>query len=102
MKFPKPRCVKDIQSFLGLTGYFRKFIHQYSVIARPLSDLLKKDSEFKFETPEQEAFDKLKLILSGKLILRLYRAGAETELHTDASSYGYGAILMQRDNEDSA
>ena len=81
---------------------YRKFIHRYSIVARPLSDLLKKDSKFKFEAPEQEAFDRLKLILSGKPILRLYRAEAETELHADASSYGYGVILMQRDNKDSA
>ena len=102
MKFSKPQCVKGVQSFLGLTGYFIKFVHQYSIIARPLSNLLKKDSKFKFETPEQEAFDKLKLILSSKPILRLYRADAETELHTGASSLGYGAILKQRDNKDSA
>ncbi|XP_017888656.1 uncharacterized protein LOC108630103 [Ceratina calcarata] len=100
IKFPKPQFIKDVQSFLGLTGYFRKFIHQYSVIARPLSNLLKKDSKFKFETAEQEAFDKLKLILSGMPGMKLYCMGAETELHTDASSLGYGAILMQRDNED--
>ncbi|XP_076660236.1 uncharacterized protein LOC143363555 [Halictus rubicundus] len=74
MNFPKPQCTRDVQSFLGLTGYFRKF--------------------------EQIAFEKLKLILSSKPVLKLYRMGVETELHTDASSLGYGAILMQRDCED--
>lgn len=56
VKFPKLRCVKDVQSFLGLTGYFRKFIRDYSIIARPLTNLLKKDNEFKFEALEQEAY----------------------------------------------
>lgn len=100
MNFPKPQCTRDVQSFLGLTGYFRKFVHQYSIIARPLSNLLRKDVKFVFGLQEQVAFEKLKLILSRKPVLKLYRMGVETELHTDASSMGYGAILMQRDCED--
>ena len=102
IKFPKPRCVRDVQSFLGLTGYFRKFIQHYSIVARPLTNLLKGDSEFKFEALERESFEKLKLILSSSPVLKLYRVGAETELHTDASGLGYGAILLQRDSADGA
>ncbi|GBN01638.1 Retrovirus-related Pol polyprotein from transposon 297 [Araneus ventricosus] len=48
LNFPEPANLKQIHSFLGLTGYFRKFIPKYSTIARPLSDLLKKDRKFKF------------------------------------------------------
>ena len=48
--------MKDVQGFLGLTGYFRKFVHKYSIITKLLSNLLKKDSKFKFEALEQEAF----------------------------------------------
>lgn len=44
--FPIPKTIKNVQSFLGLTGYFRKFINQYSLLAKPLSDMLKKDREF--------------------------------------------------------
>ncbi|CAK9801710.1 Transposon Ty3-I Gag-Pol polyprotein [Anthophora plagiata] len=102
MNFPKPRSARDVQSFLGLTGYFRKFVPQYSIIARPLSNLLKKDVKFKFEECEQEAFERLKSALSEKPALKLYRTGAETQLHTDACSMGYGAILLQRDSEDKA
>ncbi|XP_043462406.1 uncharacterized protein LOC122498643 [Leptopilina heterotoma] len=50
VNYPEPKSLKDIQSFLGLTGYFRKFIENYSFIARPLSDLLRKDKEFSFNT----------------------------------------------------
>ncbi|GFU66565.1 retrovirus-related Pol polyprotein from transposon 17.6 [Trichonephila clavipes] len=51
-KFPVPTTVKQVQSFLGLTGYFRKFIPAYSQIAKPLSDLTRKDNPFMFENPK--------------------------------------------------
>ncbi|GBO46567.1 Retrovirus-related Pol polyprotein from transposon 17.6 [Araneus ventricosus] len=60
MNFPEPKCTKDIRSYLGLTGYFRKFIPHYSAIAKPLSDLLKKDSNFSFGLKERESFNELK------------------------------------------
>lgn len=99
-KFPKPGNIKSLQSFLGLTGYFRKFVPGYSLIARPLTNLLKGTAKFVFEEREERAFDRLKQILIDKPVLKLYRVAAETELHTDACMFGYGAILMQKDNED--
>ncbi|GBO13085.1 Retrovirus-related Pol polyprotein from transposon 297 [Araneus ventricosus] len=59
LNFPEPANLKQIHSFLGLTGYFRKFIPKYSTIARPLSDLLKKDRKFKFgeeKSPDDKNF----------------------------------------------
>jgi len=99
-KFPEPSNVKQLQSFLGLSGYFRKFIPQYSTIARPLSDLLKANTKFIFDEKEREAFIQLKEKLSNKPVLNLYRIGAETELHTDASIHGFGAILLQKSETD--
>ncbi|GFU31865.1 hypothetical protein TNCV_1111281 [Trichonephila clavipes] len=63
-KFPVPTTVKQVQSFLGLTGYFRKLIPAYSQIAKPLSDLTRKDNPFIFEQPQMEAFEKLKKLLT--------------------------------------
>lgn len=54
--FPKPTTVKQVQSSFGLTGYFRKFIPKYSLIARPLTNLLRNDVKFRFEGEENEAF----------------------------------------------
>lgn len=99
MKFPIPKCVKDVHSFLGLTGYFRKFIYQYSWLARPLTNLLKKDVEFRFREDEEQAFQNLKFALNSKPVLKLYKTGAETELHTHASKFGYGAILLQKGSD---
>jgi len=106
IKFPTPKCIRDVQSFLGLTGYFRKFIFRYfrkfifRYSTQPLTNLLKANTEFKFGKDEQHAFQKLKNILSNKPVLKLYKQGAETELHTDASKFGYGAVLFQKDYSD--
>ncbi|GFU85880.1 retrovirus-related Pol polyprotein from transposon 17.6 [Trichonephila clavipes] len=94
-KFPVPTTVKQVQSFLGLTGYFRKFIPSYSQIAKPLSDLTMEDNPFKFEQPQMEAFEKLKKLLTESPVLSIFQQGRTTELHTDASRQGYGAVLLQ-------
>lgn len=98
--FPKPTSKKAVQSFLGLTGYFRKFVRDYSKIAKPLSELLKINQRFRFGVEEEEAFERLKQLLVSEPILRIYRPDATTELHTDASKEGYGAALLQKDEED--
>ncbi|GBN63771.1 Retrovirus-related Pol polyprotein from transposon 297 [Araneus ventricosus] len=100
LNFPEPANLKQIHSFLGLTGYFRKFIPKYSTIARPLSDLLMKDRKFKFGEEERISFNQLKLMLAEKPVLIIYNPNYETELHTDASLEGYGAVLMQKSPDD--
>jgi len=92
--FPIPRDKKAIQRFLGLTSYFRKFIDGYAVVAKPLSDLLRKDSEFEFKELQEVAFNQLKAELMKKPVLHLYNPQAEMEIHTDASKYGFGAVLL--------
>ncbi|GFX07809.1 retrovirus-related Pol polyprotein from transposon gypsy [Trichonephila clavipes] len=94
-KFPEPTTVKQVQSFLGLTGYFRKYIKDYSKIAKPLSDLTRKENLLDFGTQQKEAFEKLKKIMSEGPILHIYKYGRKTELHTNACKQEYGAILLQ-------
>ncbi|GFY70397.1 retrovirus-related Pol polyprotein from transposon 297 [Trichonephila inaurata madagascariensis] len=94
-KFPQPTTLRQVQSFLGLTGYFRKSIPEYSKIAKPLSDLLRKDNSFFFEQPPIEAFGKLKEISTSNPVLHIFKPAKKTELHTDASQQGYGAVLLQ-------
>lgn len=91
-----PGTVKEVQSFLGLVSYFRKFIEGFSVLARPLYALLKKDTIFKFEETERRAVEALKNRLIEAEILAIYNPSAVTELHCDASSHGFGAVLLQR------
>lgn len=95
-KFPQPKSVHELQSFLGLTNYFRKFIKGYATLARPMYNLLKKSATFDFDSNCVNAFKKLKSELIAYPVLRLYNPKAETELHTDASALGIAGILMQK------
>lgn len=94
-EFPVPQNVHEIRQFLGLAGYFRKFVRSFGEIARPLTNLLKKGNAFKWTDDESNSFNTLKDKLTDRPILALYNINFETELHTDASSLGVGGILMQ-------
>ncbi|GFY30485.1 transposon Tf2-6 polyprotein [Trichonephila clavipes] len=94
--FPEPKNAKDVQSFLGLTGHFRKYIPSYAMIARPLSDLLRGTNPFEFGHAQKVAFQNLKNALSSEPVLHLFKEGAKLELHTDAWKLGLGAVLLQQ------
>lgn len=96
--FPQPTTVHEIRRFLGLTGFFRRFIPDYAVIARPLTELTKKQTPFDFNTKCQDAFVKLKQTLMKYPVLKLYDKNSDTELHTDASAVGIAGMLVQKDN----
>lgn len=98
--FPKPKSCKEIQSFIGLTSYFRKLILNYAVIARPLTQMLKNGVKFQFGQEQFRAFQDLKNALTQDPVLKLFCVGAETKLHTDASQIGLGAILLQKNDVD--
>lgn len=95
-RFPVPKNVREVRSFIGLCSYFRKFIEHFASIAKPLYDLTKATATFKFGPAEHEAFKTLKAKLTEAPILAIYNPNDLTELHCDASSAGYGAILMQK------
>lgn len=97
--FPMPKNSKELHSFLGLVSYFRKFIPQYAIMAKPLYDLIKKNSEFKLDDKKIELIDSLKNVIVQKPILSIYNPTVCTELHCDASSLGFGAILLQKQND---
>ena len=92
---------KDVRSFLGLAGYYRRFVENFSTIATPLSDLTKIDRPDKviWEPQHQEAFETLIERLSTNPILQGPDYSKEFVLHTDASNVGIGAVLSQL-NED--
>lgn len=99
-KYREPRNVKEVQRFLGFTGYFRKFIENYAFIAKPLSDLTRNNTTFVFNDEQRKSFNALKEKVTQRPVLNIFRKDAETELHTDASKSGTAAILMQRSPDD--
>ncbi|XP_057985426.1 uncharacterized protein LOC110653506 [Hevea brasiliensis] len=90
-----PKRVPELRSFLGLANYYRRFIPGYSHVAAPLTDLLRKDGPWKWDERVQESFDKLKQALKGEPVLRLPNFTAPFEVHTDASDYAIGGVIMQ-------
>ena len=93
---PPPRTVKDIRSFLGHAGFYRRFIKDFSKIARPLCTLLQKDVEFKFDEDCSIAFRILKEALTSAPIILPPKWCFPFELMCDASDYAIGAVLGQR------
>ncbi|XP_052406338.1 uncharacterized protein LOC127952096 [Carassius gibelio] len=97
---PLPATKKQIRSFLGLVGWYRKFIPHFSTIAAPLTDLIKKTSPTKVQwtVPAEKAFLELKGMLSNEPVLRSPDFEKSFVLQTDASDLGLGAVLMQEEN----
>lgn len=94
--YPLPTKPKEIKSFLGLTGFYRKFIPHFAQIAKPLTTCLKKDKKVDSKNPEYiEAFKRLKLLISNDPILRSPDFKKKFVLTTDASNVALGAVLSQ-------
>ena len=94
-KFPRPRTVKNIKQFLGLAGYYRRFIPKFSMIAKPLTFLLKRGVRFSWTDTQQKAFDDLKDILCTFPVLQYPDFTQAFVVTTDASNYGIGGVLSQ-------
>ncbi len=97
-QFPQPTSVEKVRSFLGLTGYYRKFIQNYADIAQPLSSLLKKNSTFYWGPSQNKEFETLKEKLTSSPVLIFPDYSKEFILCTDASDVGLGRILKQERN----
>ena len=94
-KMPVPKNAKQVKQFLGLVGYYRKFVPRFTDISRILTKLTHKDEEFRW-TPEcDKCFHMLKDYLQEALILRYPDPAASYTLYTDASKYAYADVLTQ-------
>jgi hypothetical protein len=92
--WPMPRSIKALHGFLGLTGYYRRFIHNYGVIVASLTTLLKRDA-FLWGDAATAAFHDLKRVLTSSPVLQLPDFSAPFMVDCDASGTGFGAVLHQ-------
>ena len=101
-KWPEPKTVTQVRSFLGFTNYYRKFMFQYAQIAKPLNELTsgenahKKNKDVEWLPKHQESFNKLKDLCTQAPILAYANYQRSFQVYTDASEMGLGAVLAQK------
>ena len=100
-KWKRPRTKKEVRMFLGLSGYYRRFIPQYSVIAAVLTDLTRKDRPKLVRWTEEceDAFERLKEVLCNDPVLKSPDYSREFTVQTDAFDRGMGAVLCQTNKD---
>jgi hypothetical protein len=93
-KWPSPKSVKDVRCFLGLAGYYRRFVQNFGMIARPLTELLKKGTMFLWTDSCETSFQLLKKALVSSHVLALPNFSKPFVVETDAFDTGIGAVLQ--------
>lgn len=97
--WPTPSNLKEVRAFTAFVNFYRKFLSRYGDISRPLTDLTKKDIGFKWGEREEQAFQKMKELVTKEPVLKAPDQEKPFELETDASDYALGGQLGQRDDQ---
>ena len=97
--WPIPTNLKSLKGFIGFCNFYRRFLKNFSLIARPLHELDKKGVEWKWEKEQQKAFDKLKEAILSEPCLAHASLDKTFRMETDASAYAYGAALSQKQDD---
>jgi hypothetical protein len=95
LSWKAPTSVSDIQSFIGLAGYYRRFIEGFSKISKPMTELLEKDKQFKWMPACESSFQELKKRLMTAPVLVMPNMEKPFTIYCDASGQGLGCVLMQ-------
>ncbi|RVX01287.1 Retrovirus-related Pol polyprotein from transposon 17.6 [Vitis vinifera] len=98
VKLPSPKNAKGLRQFLGHAGFYRRFINDFSKLARPLCELLVKDAKFIYDDRCQRSFEELKLFLTTVPIVRAPNWQLPFEVMCDVSDFAIGAVLGKRED----
>jgi hypothetical protein len=91
-----PKSIHQVRSFLGLMGYYRRFILNFSKISKPITELLKKGTKYVWSKECDEAFQTLKKVLTTSPVLAQPNIAKPFDIYCDASGTGLGCVLMQK------
>ncbi|GBG86706.1 hypothetical protein CBR_g41770 [Chara braunii] len=97
--WPEPQTVTEVRSFLGMCGYYRNFVKNYSTVASPLTDLTRLDTPWDWSDECEGAFKQLKHALMNHEVLMVSDPQKPFIVTTDASQYGIGTVLAQQDGK---
>jgi hypothetical protein len=95
LEWKPPTTVSEVRSFLGLAGYYHRFISNFSMIVKPITKLLKKGNKYLWSESCDEAFKHLKKLLTTLPMLSQPDTTKPFEVYCDASGTGLGGVLMQ-------
>ena len=93
LKWPTPKCVKDVQKFLRLANYYHRFIEGFAAVARLLHDMVKKDKKWDWTERQEKAFKKLKERFTKELVLAASDIDKKMRMEVNALDYATGGVL---------
>ena len=96
LSWPEPKNMKDIRKFLGLANYYRRFIKNFTQVARLINVLTRRDMKWQWEQKQQKAFDKLKRIFTMRLVLAAPDLNKKFRMEADASNYATRGVLLMK------
>ena len=96
LSWPEPKNMKDVRKFLGFTNYYRRFIKDFTQVARPMNILMRKNVKWQWRKKQQQAFDKLKGIFTTRPVLAALDLDKEFRIEADASNYATGKVLSMK------
>jgi len=94
LKWPRPKTVKEVQKFLGLANYYRRFIKDFAKLAKPLHKLVRKDEKWNWEEEQKAAFKELKRVFTMRPVLVAPDLDKEMRVEADALEYTTGGVLL--------
>ena len=96
LSWPEPKNVRDVRKFLGFANYYRRFIKNFTQVARLINMFTQKDVKWQWGAEQQKAFNELKQVFTMKLVLAALDLDKEFRVEADASNYATGGVLLMK------